>query len=180
MNKKILMLCVGIAAAVSLAGCASGQKKDTVEASVKESSLSGESMAEDNMTGKNMTEGSMAEESMAEENMEAAYHKITAEEAKKMMDEGGVTVVDVRRADEYAAKHIPGAILVPNESIKEEQPEALPDKDAVLLIHCRTGIRSKDASDKLVAMGYKNVYDFGGINDWTYETETGEYREPMK
>ncbi|WP_347501115.1 rhodanese-like domain-containing protein [Clostridium sp. chh4-2] len=180
MNKKILMLCVGIAAAVSLAGCASGQKKDTVEASVKESSLSKESMAEDNMTGKNMAEGSMAEESMAEENMEAAYHKITAEEAKKMMDEGGVTVVDVRRADEYAAKHIPGAILVPNESIKEEQPEALPDKDAVLLIHCRTGIRSKDASDKLVAMGYKNVYDFGGINDWTYETETGEYQEPMK
>lgn len=180
MNKKILMLCVGIAAAVSLAGCASGQKKDTVEASAKESSLSGESMAEDNMTGKNMTEGSMAEESMAEENMEAAYHKITAEEAKKMMDEGGVTVVDVRRADEYAAKHIPGAILVPNESIKEEQPEALPDKDAVLLIHCRTGIRSKDASDKLVAMGYKNVYDFGGINDWTYETETGEYQETMK
>ena len=180
MNKKILMLCVGIAAAVSLAGCASGQKRDTVEASVKESSLSGESMAEDNMTGKNMTEGSMAEESMAEENMESAYHKITAEEAKKMMDEGGVTIVDVRRADEYAAKHIPGAILVPNESIKEEQPEALPDKDAVLLIHCRTGIRSKDASDKLVAMGYKNVYDFGGINDWTYETETGEYQEPMK
>lgn len=180
MNKKILMLCVGIAAAVSLAGCTSGQKKDTVEASVKESSLSGESMAEDNMTGKNMTEGSMAEESMEEQNMEEAYHKITAEEAKKMMDEGGVTIVDVRRADEYAAKHIPGAILVPNESIKEEQPEALPDKDAVLLIHCRTGIRSKDASDKLVAMGYKNVYDFGGINDWTYETETGEYQEPIK
>ena len=137
-------------------------------------------MAEDNMTGKNMTEGSMAEESMEEQNMEEAYHKITAEEAKKMMDEGGVTIVDVRRADEYAAKHIPGAILVPNESIKEEQPEALPDKDAVLLIHCRTGIRSKDASDKLVAMGYKNVYDFGGINDWTYETETGEYQEPIK
>ena len=142
-------------------------------------------MTEKNMTEKNMAEGNMAEESitegsMTEENMEAAYHKITAEEAKKMMDEGGVTVVDVRRADEYAAKHIPGAILVPNESIKEEQPEALPDKDAVLLIHCRTGIRSKDASDKLVAMGYKNVYDFGGINDWTYETETGEYQEPMK
>ena len=104
-----------------------------------------------------------------------AYHKITAEEAKKMMDEGGVTVVDVRRADEYADTHIPGAILVPNESIGEEQPELLPDKDAVLLIHCRTGIRSKQASDKLVELGYTNVYDFGGIVDWPYETESGAF-----
>jgi len=103
-----------------------------------------------------------------------AYHKITAEEAKKMMDEGSVTVVDVRTAQEYTDGHIPGAVLVPNEEIGDEQPSALPDKDAVLLIHCRTGVRSRQASDKLIKMGYKNVYDFGGIVDWTYETETGE------
>ncbi|QNM05321.1 rhodanese-like domain-containing protein [Qiania dongpingensis] len=102
-----------------------------------------------------------------------AYHKITAEEAKKMLDEGGVTVVDVRTAEEYAEKHIPDAVLVPVESIGTEPPELLPDKDAVLLIHCRTGVRSKQASDKLVKLGYTQIYDFGGIVDWPYETIGG-------
>ena len=103
---------------------------------------------------------------------ESAYHKITASEAKAMMNQGGVTVVDVRREDEYAAGHIPGSILVPNEGIRDTQPEELPDLDAVLLVHCRTGVRSKQASDKLLEIGYKNVYDFGGIVDWPYETVT--------
>ena len=104
--------------------------------------------------------------------VESVYHKISAEEAKTMMDKGGVTVVDVRREDEYAAGHIPGSILVPNEGIRDTQPEELPDLDAVLLVHCRTGVRSKQASDKLLEIGYKNVYDFGGIVDWPYETVT--------
>ena len=103
---------------------------------------------------------------------ESAYHKITASEAKAMMDQGSVTVVDVRREDEYAAGHIPGSILVPNEGIRDTQPEELPDSDAVLLIYCRTGVRSRQASDKLVEIGYQNVYDFGGIADWPYETVT--------
>lgn len=90
-----------------------------------------------------------------------------------MMDSGGVTVVDVRRPEEYAEKHIPGAILVSNETIAEKSSEMLPDKDAVLLIYCRTGVRSKQASDKLIKLGYKNIYDFGGIVDWQYETESG-------
>lgn len=115
--------------------------------------------------------GSTAE---APEETGSAYHKITAEEAKEMMDAGDVTVVDVRRAEEYEQAHIPGAVLVPNESIGEEQPEELPDKDAAILVHCRTGVRSKQASDKLVKMGYTNIYDFGGIVDWPYETEGGE------
>lgn len=102
-----------------------------------------------------------------------AYHKITSEEAKNMMESGGVTVVDVRRPEEYAEKHIPGAILVSNETIAEKSDEMLPDKDAVLLIYCRTGARSKQASDKLIKLGYKNIYDFGGIVDWQYETESG-------
>lgn len=110
----------------------------------------------------------------ASEESGSAYHKITAEEAKEMMDSGDVTVVDVRRAEEYEQAHIPGAVLVPNESIGEEQPEELPDKDAAILVHCRTGVRSKQASDKLVKMGYTNIYDFGGIVDWPYETEGGE------
>ena len=106
--------------------------------------------------------------------VESAYHTITAEEAKAMMDDGGVTIVDVRRADEFADKHIPGAILVPNEEIGDTQPEALPDLSATLIVYCRTGVRSKQASDKLVEMGFENVYDMGGIVDWPYDTERGE------
>ena len=101
---------------------------------------------------------------------DTAYHKITAEQAKAKIDGGGVTVVDVRTAAEYRDKHIPGAVLVPNESIAGEPPSQLPDKDAVLLVYCRTGVRSKQASDKLVGLGYTRVYDFGGIADWPYET----------
>lgn len=101
-----------------------------------------------------------------------AYHKITAEQAKEMMDEGGVTVVDVRTQAEYDAGHIPGSVLVPNESIGTEPPEALPELDAVLLVHCRSGVRSKQASDKLVEMGYTQVYDFGGIQGWPYDIVT--------
>lgn len=103
-----------------------------------------------------------------------SYHKITAGQAKSMMDAGGVTVIDVRRNDEYAAGHIAGALLVPNETIGKEPPAALPDKDAVLLVHCRTGVRSKQAAEKLVKMGYRNVYDFGGIVDWPYGAVTKE------
>lgn len=99
-----------------------------------------------------------------------AYHKITAEEAKQMIDEGGVTIVDVRTESEYKQGHIPGSVLVPNEEIGEKMPEALPDKSAVLLVHCRTGIRSQEASQKLIGLGYENVYDFGGIVDWPYDT----------
>lgn len=118
---------------------------------------------------------SIAEDSAVEESTPGeAYHQITAEEAKQMLDEGGVTVVDVRTAEEYAEQHIPGAVLVPNESIGDEPPAELPDQDAVLLVHCRTGVRSKQASDKLIKLGYTQVYDFGGIVDWPYETESGE------
>lgn len=102
----------------------------------------------------------------------AEYRKITPEEAHDMMAEGGVTVVDVRREDEYAAGHIANAVLVPNETIGDEAPDALPDKDAVLLVYCRSGRRSQEASEKLLALGYTNVYDFGGIIDWPYETVT--------
>lgn len=99
-----------------------------------------------------------------------AYHKIDAEEAKRMMDEEEIILVDVRRPMEYEESHIPGAILLPNENIEDFDPVELPDKEAVLLIYCRTGVRSKQASDKLVKLGYKHVYDMGGITDWPYET----------
>lgn len=112
--------------------------------------------------------GTAADGDKAQANSDA-YHKITAEEAKQMMDQGNATVVDVRTEDEYKAGHIPGSILIPNEEIGTERPQELPDPEAILLVHCRTGVRSKEASDKLVKMGYTNVYDFGGIVDWPYE-----------
>ena len=96
------------------------------------------------------------------------FHQISQEEAKEMMakDDGHV-VVDVRRQDEYDAGHIPGAILVPNESIGCDSPEALPDYDQIILVYCRSGNRSKQAAQKLASMGYTNIYEFGGITTWT-------------
>ena len=104
-----------------------------------------------------------------------SYKQISQDEAKEMMarDDGHV-VVDVRRQDEYDAGHIPGAILIPNESIGTEKPEALPDLDQIILIYCRSGNRSKQAAQKLFDMGYKRIYEFGGINTWTGEIVTSE------
>ena len=80
-----------------------------------------------------------------------------------------VVVVDVRTREEYDGGHIENAVLVPNESIESEMPEALPDKEATLLVYCRSGRRSKQAAEKLLKLGYQNVYDFGGVIDWPYE-----------
>lgn len=101
-----------------------------------------------------------------------SYHQITQEEASVMMTKNdGHVIVDVRRQDEYDSGHIPGAILIPNESITDKQPQQLPDLNQVILIYCRSGRRSKEASQKLADMGYTNIYEFGGINTWTGEVE---------
>lgn len=106
-----------------------------------------------------------------------AYVSISQDEAKLMMkDDDGHVIVDVRRADEYAQGHIPGAILIPKEEIGTEEPEELADKYQVILVYCRTGRRSKEASQKLADMGYVNVYEFGGIEDWTGDIVT-EYEK---
>ena len=102
--------------------------------------------------------------------MVQSYTQISQEQAKEMMaKEEGCIVVDVRRQDEYETGHIPGAVLIPNESIATERPTQLPDLDQIILIYCRRGNRSKQAAQKLVDMGYTNVYEFGGINSWTGE-----------
>ena len=100
----------------------------------------------------------------------ASYKQITQEEAKETMakDDGHI-IVDVRRQDEYDEGHIPSAVLIPNESITDKQPEELPDLDQIILVYCRSGRRSKEASQKLANIGYTNVYEFGGINTWTGE-----------
>ena len=104
-----------------------------------------------------------------------SYTQISQDEAREMMEkDDGHIVIDVRRQDEYDEGHIPGAICVPNESIGCDSPEALPDYDQIILIYCRSGRRSKEAAQKLVGMGYTNIYEFGGIIDWTGEIVTDE------
>lgn len=169
-----VLFCTAALAACSASNSASlAPSPDSMTTRVAQGSMDGQDTL-GSMDGQDGMGGQDTQESMDGQTAqgESAYHKITASEAKAMMDQGGVTVVDVRREDEYAAGHIPGSILVPNEGIRDTQPEELPDLDAVLLVHCRTGVRSKQASDKLLEIGYKNVYDFGGIVDWPYETVT--------
>lgn len=101
------------------------------------------------------------------------YQIITAEEATSRIDsEDKVIILDVRSQLEYEMEHIPGAIVIPNEHITDKMPELLPDLDAEILVYCRSGSRSAQAAKKLIAIGYTNVYDFGGIMAWPYETIT--------
>ena len=102
------------------------------------------------------------------------YRQVTMDEAVSIMqEENDYVILDVRRPDEFEEKHIPGAVNIPNETIGTEEISALPDKDQLILVYCRSGNRSKQASEKLVALGYTNVVEFGGIIDWTGETATG-------
>ena len=106
---------------------------------------------------------------------ERTYRQITMEEAVTMMEEEtGYIILDVRTAEEYSEKHIPGAINIANESIGTEDIPELPDKDQLILVYCRSGNRSKQASEKLVKLGYTNIVEIGGINSWPGETVTGD------
>ena len=106
---------------------------------------------------------------------ESTYRQINAEEAAALMEkESSYIILDVRTAQEYSEKHIPGAINIPNETIGTEAIPELPDKEQLILVYCRSGNRSKQASEKLVKLGYTNIVEFGGINDWTGETVSGE------
>ena len=103
---------------------------------------------------------------------DGSYQQITQEEAKEMMDTQEVIILDVREQDEYDSGHIPGAVLLPVGTINEETAaEVIPEKDSTVLVYCRSGNRSKTASSTLAELGYTNVYEFGGINTWPYETE---------
>ena len=102
---------------------------------------------------------------------DGAYQQITQEEAKEMMDTQEVIILDVREQDEYDSGHIPGAVLLPVDSIDETTAaEVIPEKDSAVLVYCRSGNRSKTASSTLAELGYTNIYEFGGINTWPYET----------
>ena len=102
---------------------------------------------------------------------EASYQQISMDEAIAIMEsESDYIILDVRTTEEFADRHIPDAINIPNETIGTENIPELPDKDQLILVYCRSGNRSKQASDKLVGLGYTNIVEFGGINDWPGET----------
>jgi rhodanese-related sulfurtransferase len=100
-------------------------------------------------------------------NQTNTYRQITMDEAVTMMaQETGYIILDVRRPGEFAAGHIPNAINVANETIGTAEIPELPDKDQLIMVYCRSGRRSKEASEKLVKLGYTNIVEFGGILDW--------------
>ena len=101
------------------------------------------------------------------------YQQITVQEAANILQsETNYILLDVRTAQEYASGHIPGAVNLPNETITSEAIQQLPDKEQLILVYCRSGNRSKQASEKLVNLGYTNIVEFGGINDWSGEVVT--------
>lgn len=103
------------------------------------------------------------------------YRQISMDEAVAMMEqESGYIILDVRTPAEFAEKHIPNAINVPNENIGTDEISALPDKNQLIMVYCRSGRRSKEAAEKLVKLGYTNIVEFGGIIDWKGETVSGE------
>ena len=102
----------------------------------------------------------------------ASYEQITQEEAKQIMDTtNGYILLDTRTQEEYDQSHIPGALLIPHTEIAQRAADELPDKDQLILVYCRSGNRSKQASEALAELGYTNVKEFGGINTWPYEVE---------
>ena len=112
---------------------------------------------------------------VASHNSAGSYRQISMEQAVLLMErEIGYIILDVRTPQEFAAGHIPNAINIPNETIGASEISALPDKDQLILVYCRSGRRSKEAAQKLVSLGYTNIVEFGGILDWIGETVSGE------
>ena len=98
------------------------------------------------------------------------YEQITAVQAKTIMDtEKDYIIIDARTEEEFAEGHIEDAIMIPEYEIKDRAEKELPNKDELILVYCRSGRRSKIASEELVKLGYTNVKEFGGIIDWPYE-----------
>lgn len=120
---------------------------------------------------KSVTDSSENNEDLTDNN----YKSITMEEAKDIFaKEGDYIILDVRRADEFAEGHIPNAINVANEDIGTNMPSELPDLDKKIYVYCRSGRRSKEASEKLVKIGYTNIIECGGILDWTGDIEVAK------
>jgi rhodanese-related sulfurtransferase len=103
-----------------------------------------------------------------------AWQTISSEKAKEVMDStDDYILLDVRSEEEYNDEHIDGAILIPDDELEERAEIELPDKAAAILVYCRSGRRSAKSAELLAGLGYKNIYDIGGIIDWKYDTVSG-------
>ena len=149
MKKRIILLAAAVLLAVLLVACGDKSENNTE----KETGAAGTEVNEDMNNEQTNT-----------------YRQISMDEAVTMMaQETDYIILDVRRPDEFAAGHIPNAINVANETIGTEEIPELPDKDQLIMVYCRSGRRSKEASEKLVKLGYTNIVEFGGILDYTGE-----------
>ena len=143
MKKKIIGIVLIAALAVGVAGCSNGKVNSN-----------------DDGSGSNISENAIE------------YKKISPGDAKARLDqEEGIILLDVRTEEEFDEKHITGAIRLQLDFVEEEVEEVIKDKETVVFVYCRSGRRSKEATKIMVELGYENVYDLGGINDWNYETE---------
>jgi rhodanese-related sulfurtransferase len=149
MMKRIILLAAAVLLAVLLVSCGDKSENNTE----KETGAAGTEVNEDMNNEQTNT-----------------YRQISMDEAVTMMaQETDYIILDVRRPDEFSAGHIPNAINVANETIGTGEIPELPDKDQLIMVYCRSGRRSKEASEKLVKLGYTNIVEFGGILDWTGE-----------
>ncbi len=153
MNRRTFLIAASLAGAISLAG------------------LTGCFGAPSGSSG-NAGKGSVASDNGGSGNSSSSYQQVDAETAKKLMDtEDDYVILDARTQTEYDEGHIPGAILIPHDTVATAAEDAPPDKGQLILVYCRSGNRSKQASQTLVDLGYTNVVEFGGINSWPYEVE---------
>ena len=171
------LFCVVLSGVLLLVGCTATETTKADEDSLSRGSEStAESLEErpDVSTEPDTsTEQSEAKTSPEDGGEKMTYKSISQQEAKAIMDaDGPYIVLDVREQYEYDEGHIPGAILIPHEQIAERCGELLPDKNAVILVYCRSGRRSQIASEALAGLGYSNVLEFGGIIDWPYDVVT--------
>ena len=100
---------------------------------------------------------------------QTTYTHLSHDEAKDFMEQEECIVLDVRTSAEFEDGHIPNAILLPVDQVKDKAEEVLPDRESQILIYCRSGRRALKAAQHLVDMGYSHVYEFGGIIDWPYD-----------
>jgi rhodanese-related sulfurtransferase len=157
-----------------LTGCAGGGSPqiDTPQANTPQDNTTQDNTTQDNTTQDDTTQDDTTQDDIPQVD---TYRQITMDEAVDMMEKAsGYIILDVRRPDEFAAGHVPNAINVPNESIGTAEIPELPDKNQLIMVYCRSGRRSKEASEKLVKLGYTNIVEFGGILDWKGEIVTEE------
>ncbi len=171
-NRRFICL-LGAALLIVLAGC--GQKAEDTGAGAGRSEITAEAETDSVTEQPAENAAADAEQVPGEKEEMTGWQSITQDEAKRIMtEEPDCIILDVRTIQEYNDGHIPGAVCIPNETIGKDEVPELPDKDQTILVYCRSGRRSKEASEKLAALGYTGVLEFGGIMEWTGEVETGE------